>query len=289
MFTFSLPHRLIPVVIAKKDPSGVEALLAQLTPRTAAAVRRALKQGSVDREELERAVQSLDVERIVALFEPIAIEPLAAVLTDAAVAGAARGAAMVPGADALIVADNPLVARVANQQAGDLIRFITDSQRETVRQLIEHGLRSGERIFDMASAIQRTVGLLPNHAVAVERSRQKLLSNGTSLSRAEQLANDYTTRLLRYRAMNIARSETQTALHTGERAAWDISASEGLFNPATAKHKWLISAGACTKICLPMRNQVQPYTRSFVTGTGRLVMHPPSHPSCRCSVLLLLD
>jgi len=275
--------------IAKVSQPTLRRFLAALTPETARAIRAALRRGIVDREQLSAALERLDVDAVGRLFEPIADQPLKGALTDVTAAGAQAGAAPLSAALALeMTSENPYVALYAGQQAANLVRFVSDAQRLTIRAVVEQGLRSGERIFDMATSLERTVGLLPRHAVAVERMRQRLLAEGTSVTRANQLADDYASRLLRYRVMNIARTETLTALHQGEQLAWDTAAAEGLFDPATASRQWLIAAGACPPICLPMANQIQPLKQPFITGTGARVFSPPTHPSCRCSVQLLL-
>jgi hypothetical protein len=90
-----------------------------------------------------------------------------------------------------------------------------------------------------------------------------------------------------YRAARIATSEAQRAVHAGQ---IEYAKETGVVK---AK-KWLASSDACP-LCLELGSMgpVDLDTPFYVHHTGspayRMVMHPPAHPFCMCSMTEVID
>ncbi len=88
------------------------------------------------------------------------------------------------------------------------------------------------------------------------------------------------------RAETIARTEAQRAVYAGEvMAARQSGVVTGL--------KWL-AAPACCDACQALDGKVVPLGAPFATGVGKnpaysVILHPPYHPNCRCSVTQVID
>jgi hypothetical protein len=137
--------------------------------------------------------------------------------------------------------------------------------------------------------IRGSIGLHPAWAQAVVTFREKQLGqlsrSGLSYAKATALADKrastYQDRLIRRRAMNIARTEIQTASNLGRYASWTQMIGNGLASPQSMK-EWSAGPGACN-ICSALAGQQVRWDDVF---DGGYVM-PPAHTNCRCSAVLI--
>jgi len=185
--------------------------------------------------------------------------------------------------------DRPESAAWARTESANLVREITEGQRQTIRDVIVFGQEQGLSPQDTARRIQQSVGLTSQQAgwVSNFHSRQvsQGLAAGMTLEQAMAAANGptgkYQQQIHRYRSMTIARTEIMRANSQGRQAAWDQGLTGGWISP-TSKKEWIAESDACD-ICMPFNG-----TRVDVKGQFP-IGEPPAHPNCRCDVLLIPD
>ncbi len=183
--------------------------------------------------------------------------------------------------------DRPESAAWARTESANLVREITDGQRQTIRDVIVFGQEQGLSPQDTARRIQQSVGLTSQQAgwVSNFHSRQvsQGLAAGMTLEQAMAAANGptgkYQQQIHRYRSMTIARTEIMRANSQGRQAAWSQGLDGGWISPASQK-EWIAEADACD-ICSPINGTRVEIKGQFPNG------EPPAHPNCRCDVLLI--
>jgi predicted kinase len=177
----------------------------------------------------------------------------------------------------------------AERRAGELITGISDSTREAIRRLLARSLRGEFTVFGLRSRILDggLIGLLPQHAEAVESWREELLDQGLSEAEADEEANEYAGDLLKWRAETIARTEVLTAENEGEKAIWRESVDRGLLDPEEMERVWITSADErVCPICDPLEGAQVGIDEQWDTSVGPSD-GPPLHPQCRCTAGLV--
>lgn len=182
---------------------------------------------------------------------------------------------------------NPYSLAWITEHSGDLIREISDSQKQTIRDIIYDGFSQGKRAEAIIAEIQDTVGLLPQERAAVLRRQALHEDAGLSQRRIEELTDKYREQLLKKRAQRIARTETIAAQAQGRNDAWRLARESGAL-PRDVVRTWVAAPespnpGRPCAICLDLDTKTapigQPYDSLFL-GT---VPRPPAHPHCRCT------
>lgn len=215
-------------------------------------------------------------------------EPLGKALA-AAVSESARVAKDRPNIPRVPV--NPRSLEWARERGSKLIRRISAEARETVRRIVERGLRRGQRADTMASAIKRSVGLLPREEAAVDRRRELLLGQDLPRARVEALSDQYAGELLAARAERIARTETIAAQNMGLLGTWQEASEEGQL-PEGVQREWSAAPESDNpnrpcEICLELDGKQASLDEPFYSEElGEDVMTPPAHPQCRCTMTL---
>lgn len=181
---------------------------------------------------------------------------------------------------------NPYTLRWAERHSAELVISITDTTRQAISEAVNVALREGRGPDVLANVVQELVGLTPRHARAVERFAASFDDPDFGLRQAARKAKQ----LLRYRAENIARTETIGAANQGQLEAWRAATDQGLL-PRTARKVWVTAQDSRTcPICAPLDGMVvgmfDTFTATEGTTTPLSSIVPPIHPSCRCAVVL---
>jgi SPP1 gp7 family putative phage head morphogenesis protein len=101
--------------------------------------------------------------------------------------------------------------------------------------------------------------------------------------KAEKDGNRYRVRLLKQRAIRIARTEISAAANAGRYLSWIEAEDRGLL-PAGSTKRWITATDERTcPICQPMNRVEIPWTIPFTTGDQM----PPAHPNCRCTAVIV--
>lgn len=211
------------------------------------------------------------------------------------------GAEAEPSFTARLDVINPAAAEIARERAAVLLEDLSDAARETARQVFGQALLGQMSVGETDRRIRALIGLSPRDATAAATYRSGLQSviDGTGTvdtptladrrfslasltpEKADVMADRYAQRLLARRAELIARTEVLRAVHEGQRVLWDDAASQGLFDPATARRVWVATEDG--RIC-PECAELDGTEFSFDEFE-----QPPAHPQCRCTMSLLAE
>lgn len=195
---------------------------------------------------------------------------------------------------------SPQVLRAAREMTAGLIRGVSQETKEAVRRVIFEGIRDGVPPRDTAKLLRQTLGLTTRQSLAVLNLRKGLLSGGSDLAFADRQAARFSARLLKDRALNVARTETMRAANRGQDLAWSDMRDAGIL-PPDVRRRWLTTPDdrLCPR-CAPLNGKIVELGQLFretergvlpsqrVPVAGVVVERPPLHPKCRC-VLTLVD
>lgn len=186
--------------------------------------------------------------------------------------------------------DDPLAQEWIAARGAELVTAVSDETARAVRGVVLDAFRDGKHPFQQARVIRDLVGLTARHAQAVQRFHENALAAGATVEQAEARARRYAGRLRRWRARNIARTETINASAEGRREFWRQAQRAGIL-PEGQKRSWIaaMTSGRTCRICLEL-GQHEPVGLDepfYSEVLGRSVMGPTAHPSCRCSVALV--
>jgi hypothetical protein len=178
----------------------------------------------------------------------------------------------------------------AETQAGKLIKAISDTQRDTIRQVLGGAMGGRYTTYDAAVKIRDTIGLHPAWADAVVNLRERVYNNAiadgkrpeTATALADKKAAQYSKKLIRKRAENIARTETITSENLGRYAMWHDAVDGGIMDKNSTK-EWNTEVGNACDTCRDLDGEVVKWDAPF--SNGKLM--PPAHPGCRCAASAL--
>lgn len=188
---------------------------------------------------------------------------------------------------------NPRAAMAARRQSYDLIQGVTEESKRAIRDLTE-------RLFSGQSTVRATGRLIRDH-IGLTRGQSRSLWNYQMELQQQFTANEisakqlvdrvsrYRDELIAARAEVIARTESMKAANQGQLDSWMQAQSEGLI-PEDAQREWVVTDDE--RLCplcspVPARGPVGLYD-PFTLGDGTHLMAPPAHPSCRCTVSLVV-
>jgi len=188
------------------------------------------------------------------------------------------------------------------RNATKLIDSTTVQSLAAVRDQLERAVIRGDNPLKAARQIRGLIGVTRPHAKAVDRFYSKLLERGVVERRALDQSTRYATRLIKYRADNIARTEMLRAANAGQHEYWNQLADQGIINRETTRREWVTAEDdrVCEE-CAPMDGSEvafdEPFESSVLGAPGEdtrprpgpfvITTFPPLHPSCRCTVVLV--
>ena len=171
----------------------------------------------------------------------------------------------------------------AARQAAALVTHVSAGTVAALRALIARSIREGIPPYEAARMIRSMVGMTTRQAMAAMNFRESLINSGLTLGRVDTLVARFVKRKIRERAINIARTETLSALNRGVQESWRQARREGLLTKTAAK-TWITTLDErLCPICAPLEGQIVGFDQSFQTSVGEL-LHPPAHPQCRCAM-----
>ena len=172
----------------------------------------------------------------------------------------------------------------AHARAARLVTEISDSQRDTIRALVERSVTEGRTIQQTARDLRNVIGLRTDQLDAQWRYRQRLLERGLEADRIERMMQKYAQAQVRQRALLIARTEIIASQNAGLLAGWREAQDEGKL-PATVRKRWIVTPDEllCEQ-CEPLGTADPIPLNEMFLGTHS---HPPLHPNCRCSMGLI--
>lgn len=173
-------------------------------------------------------------------------------------------------------------ARAIIQTIGaDLVRQVTDETRKAIRNEIDIALKEGLGADRTARNIIDSIGLTNRQARAANNFRKKLLENGVSLDKAEAEVKKYTTRMLKYRAENIARTELMKSANSGHMEMVRQGIDQDII-PRNVMKIWIVTPDdRLCDYCMAVEGQTVPINEPFQTPLGPVDI-AWLHCSCRC-------
>jgi hypothetical protein len=246
--------------------------------------------------DIERAVAAVPIETIleaapaveeillraatggalVASERHIPLETLRAMEAEIRVAlGSARGLPV----DALV--------QWSRTHAAELVTNLSTETRRALRDVLTQAIHQGQAPARTARIVESVIGLTRQQANAVARFYAANREAGVPLLRLNQLTQRYAARLLRHRALVIARTEALKAANEGRRQQWEREAREGLIDRSRWEQEWVAivpSDGRTCPACEELDGARAPIGGSFPDPGGA---GPPQHPICRCTTNLV--
>lgn len=146
---------------------------------------------------------------------------------------------------------NPSAVNKVREQAGDLIKGISETTREQIKELVEEAFTDPEvDVHGLADSI-------------------------------DEIIDDPA------RAETIARTEVMDAANAGQVEAWEQATEDGLLTGNEEK-EWIVTPDdRLCPVCEPMDGVSVPLDEDFDVD-GDQIDGPPAHPNCRCTLGLKL-
>jgi SPP1 gp7 family putative phage head morphogenesis protein len=167
----------------------------------------------------------------------------------------------------------------AELYAARYVTRVSEETKQAIRTLVVRGFRDGVTPYETAKLIRSVVGLDSPRAAALASYYQRLKESGTDADTAQRLADKYGAKLLKDRALTIARTETMGALNLGSLEQARQRTAAGVLR--NTQKTWSITPDEKTcRVCRPLAGKTVPLEAQFPGG----VMAPPRHPRCRCSL-----
>ena len=287
-------HKAIP-----GDPDDLP-LLTRLAARMEPAARRAFLAavrgavGVVDIGALAEAVSSGQMSQIEAAAQLGKLSAdlrreIMPVLGRTFSLGVAVGIEAVPGGGPAISygfdLTNPEAIAWVQGHGAELVAEVTDGTRAAIRSLVDVAFREGIAPRSLARDIREVIGLHSRQVDAVQNFRERLTADGVDAAAVDRRTARYADAQLRYRAKNVARTETLTASNEGQQQLWQAARAQGLLDPAKTRRVWIATHDdrLDTEICEPLDETEAPLDGPFKGD----IMRPPAHPMCRCSTGLI--
>lgn len=180
--------------------------------------------------------------------------------------------------------DNPYSIPWIEEHAASAVTLISETTRQAIRVLLVEGFEAGIAPAALARQLQEVIGLRPDQVETLDRMRNALSADGVSAEDIARQLERRSARMLRQRALLIARTETIAAENAGLQHSWEDAQDHGLLGPYSVK-EWLTvrpRGPHGSESCSALDGQRVPIRESFhdpVTGTDFYT--PPAHPNCR--------
>ena len=180
---------------------------------------------------------------------------------------------------------DPKAVQFAESSAAKLVTHVRDGTKEMVAELITRGQAEGHTYQQTARDLRESIGLLPQHAVAVQNYKEGLLADGMAEAKVERLGAKYANELLDYRTTMIARHELLVATHEGQLQSIREAVSQGTLDPSVTQRVWTVADDdRLCPICEPMDGVGVPADEPWTLEDGTQVWIPQeAHIQCRCS------
>ncbi len=188
-----------------------------------------------------------------------------------------------------VVPVNPLSIKWAKERSATLVKEISGTTREGLREVFTQAQKEGLRWETLREQIQSRVGLLKRETLAVTRREFLLRQAGFSEREILKRTSAYTEELWKKRAQRIARTETVEAQNKGLLDKWQ-AAKEGGTLPSKILKRWIEppitpNPNRPCPICIDLGEQDPiPVDDAWTSNiTGETIMRPTAHPHCLVS------
>lgn len=176
---------------------------------------------------------------------------------------------------------NPRIQRIFERRSGEWITNIEQTTRQSIQTIVHAQFTNALSPRQMANQIKDTIGLYPKLATAHANYVKGLQAQKIPEDKVERLGDKYYDKLLDYRSMMIARTESQFMANRGQLEVWREAKNQDLL-PAEAKKVWVVDGDPC-EICEPMDGVAVGLDEMWSLNNGDIVDIPTeAHPHCFC-------
>lgn len=179
----------------------------------------------------------------------------------------------------------------ATRRSAGLVTGVDNTMRRNIQMLVANSVAGRATPQQLARQLYDFIPLLPSHTAALLKQEASLVAQGVPRKKAQEQLQDTARRYRRYRANNIARTETITANNYGVNAYFAQKQEKG-YLPGSAVRVWIATRDdrTCPR-CVPMHGKTSPIDGVWKgpgpkAGTESILSFPPLHPSCRCTLAL---
>lgn len=164
-------------------------------------------------------------------------------------------------------------------------------QRSFLRSVLADAFAKGIRAEILIDTIKSNIGLTDAWQEAVYRRRDLLEDQGYDVDTVERETAQYRDELLTARARRISRTETIAAQAHGRNVVWQMAQDTGSLPPV--QRVWRAAPASPNpnrpcEICVQeLDGQAVDLGQPYESATVGQVMHPPAHPNCRCTEVLV--
>jgi hypothetical protein len=177
-------------------------------------------------------------------------------------------------------------AAVASVHTEPMIRQLVQVAQRSVKETLRYAMNEGWDPQRTVRELRPAIGLDPRSVVALRNYDKTLRASGTPPGVVKQRVAEYRDRLRTQRTRVVARTQVTHALNAGRYQQWTNRAHAGTLDPATLV-EWIVAPDDKTcAVCLALSGLKVPFGKPFATTTGT-VLHPPAHPNCRCTVIVI--
>lgn len=236
---------------------------------TIQAMAQAIREG-----DIQKAIELAGGAQLALSLRGVGVPPketdVQNLLLDAFRAGGVMGATQLPkrvGLAATLDMTNPSSLAYVRDNIPQLIKQVTDEQRQAVQSIIARGFAEQIDPMSLAREIRDVVGLTEQGAQAVANFRRQLetgqMGNGTApwdrrlsgpqqaqarsefysdttnAARVNRLVDNYSFSLLNRRAQNISITQIHDASIQGQAEIWRQADNEGLIDLTRARRFWI--------------------------------------------------
>jgi hypothetical protein len=263
-------------LVATRAALDVDALTLGLSTRNLGQAERAIPWNQVGEAVLTTAAM--------AVAHPLVVSTAQATARDV---GMPRTVARVAFGEA-----DPALGWVARTLTADLVQQVGDETRTAIRETLARVLTDPTRGRLTPADLEPLIGLTSRDARAVDRLRDETLARALEAglpqaraqAKADQVAAQAARRYLRARAQLIARTETIRAQELTRHLTWDRLQREGAL-PLELHVQWSVAdTPTVCEVCRPLDGQTVLLGGKFEPGG---FAHPPAHPACRCTTVLV--
>ncbi len=276
---------------SSRDVKRLQAALDRLEPTVRKQVAKAFEKLRT-RVTLSRLIDAIERR------DDFALRALVSSLSrDLAVAGETLRTAFTAGARAAQVeiqslkpkvaiafnAKDPASVFAAKQSAAEFVTGVTTQTRKALRAVIARSFSEGISARDTAKLLKPLIGLTERQAIAVVNRRALNAGKGWTADRIAKDAATYAQRLLKQRALMIARTELATSSTAGQVSRWTQAKAQGLIDGSMVQVVIVTPDDKLCPVCEPLDGQTAVIGGTFQTSLGESA-GPPFHPNCRCAL-----
>lgn len=190
------------------------------------------------------------------------------------------------GFDLSFTTENPYATQWSKTQSAQRVTQVTVETKAAIQNAVGLAFESHLPPKQLAPIVQQSIGLRDRDAQAVVNRALQRLTDGDSDAVVQRDAERYANRLLKGRALLIARTETVDAQNKGLQASWQEARDKRLIGSET-KRVWLAAGSDRTcPICSDFgaaANRETPLDRPYVSTSHGESNGPTAHPGCRCT------